>query len=59
MGKIADSILAAVKAAAPEGKISCKDAQALAEKLDVSYAVIGKAANELNIRIKSCQFGCF
>ena len=44
---------------AVEGKLSCATARKIAEDLKLSYQEIGKAANELGIRIKSCQLGCF
>ncbi|MHB9094647.1 MAG: hypothetical protein ACYC21_08235 [Eubacteriales bacterium] len=59
MVKIPDNVLEALKKAAPEGRISCADAHSLAEKLGVELILIGKAADELKIKIKSCQLGCF
>lgn len=59
MDKIPEKVLEAVKAAAPEGRLSCADAHALAEKLEVELLLIGRAADELNLRIKKCQLGCF
>lgn len=49
----------ALAAAALEGKISCEAARALADKLGISYALLGEVANELGIKIKACQLGCF
>ncbi|WP_418791663.1 hypothetical protein [Phosphitispora sp. TUW77] len=59
MDMIPDKVLEAVKDAAPEGRLSCADAHALAKRLDVELLIIGKAADELKIKIKSCQLGCF
>ena len=59
MNKIPEEVLEAVKAAASEGTISCADSQALANRLGVEFMVIGRAADELKIKIKSCQLGCF
>lgn len=59
MDKIPEKVLEAVKEASPEGRISCADAHALAEKLAVDLILIGRAAEYLNIRIKKCQLGCF
>lgn len=56
---IPEQVLQAVKEAAPEGRLSCLDAHRLAGKLDVELLIIGKACDELNIRIKNCQLGCF
>ena len=44
---------------AVEGKLSCETARKIAEDLKLTYPEVGKAANELGIRIKSCQLGCF
>jgi len=42
-----------------EGRISCARAQAIAQTLGVSYRVVGHMADELGIRIRECQLGCF
>ncbi|AVX21310.1 MAG: hypothetical protein ACOY3H_06800 [Bacillota bacterium] len=48
-----------LKEAAPEGRITCAQAWALAEELGVEKGLVGKICNELGIRIKACQLGCF
>jgi len=48
-----------LKEAAPEGRISCARAWELAEELGVDKKLVGKICNELGIRIKACQLGCF
>jgi LAO/AO transport system kinase len=40
-------------------KISCHHARKIAEELDIPYHEIGKAANELGIKIMACELGCF
>ncbi len=40
-------------------RISCADARTIAEELGISYAEIGKVADELKIKIRDCQLGCF
>jgi hypothetical protein len=45
--------------AVPGGRIACAAAFALAEKLKISKAQIGKALDELEIKIERCQLGCF
>ena len=57
--KVSEQVLQAVKEAAPEGRLSCLDAHKLAGKLGVELLIIGRACDELNIRIKNCQLGCF
>jgi len=56
---ISEKVLTAVAAAAQEKKISCADAQKLAGELGVEFQVVGAAANQLDIKIHSCQLGCF
>lgn len=41
------------------GKITCSEARKIAEELDVPYIEVGKMANELKIKIRSCELGCF
>ncbi|MBI4684264.1 MAG: hypothetical protein HY755_03580 [Nitrospirae bacterium] len=48
-----------VKKKAVRGKISCSNARMVAESLGVSYKTVGKAADRLNIKIITCQLGCF
>ena len=44
-----------------EGKqsITCANALEIAEKLSVAPIEVGKMCNEMEIRIKNCQLGCF
>ena len=44
---------------AADGKLSCAAARKIAEDLGVSYQDVGDAADEMGIRIKNCQLGCF
>ncbi|HAM51092.1 MAG TPA: hypothetical protein DCP92_10530 [Nitrospiraceae bacterium] len=41
------------------GKIACPLARKIAEQLNISYQEVGKAADELGIKIKGCELGCF
>ena len=59
MEKIPENVLQAVKKAAPEGRLSCAEAHSLAKALEVDFIIIGQAADELKIKIKNCQLGCF
>jgi Mn-dependent DtxR family transcriptional regulator len=54
-----DKLLQLIRETARDNKISCSQAFEIAEKLDVSPAKVGKALDELNIKIKGCQLGCF
>lgn len=42
-----------------EGRITCQEARKIAEDLGVPYSQVGRAANELRIKIKDCELGCF
>ncbi len=42
-----------------DGRLSCAAARKLAEDLGISYKEVGAAADELGIKIKDCQLGCF
>jgi len=41
------------------GKISCAALRRIAEDIGISYREAGRAANELKIKIKNCDLGCF
>ena len=42
-----------------DGSISCKVALHIAEEAGTSAMKIGRLLNEMEIKIKSCQLGCF
>jgi hypothetical protein len=48
-----------VRRRAPEGRLPCAEALAIAERLGVAPAAVGEAANALGIKIVDCQLGCF
>ncbi len=50
---------AAVREAAPGGRLPCARALQLARELGVSPARVGEVADELGVKIVSCQLGCF
>jgi len=52
-------VKAKIKAAAPEGKITCPAAFRLAEELRLSRRELGELLDELKIKITQCQLGCF
>lgn len=39
--------------------LRCADASKIAEKLKISISEVGKLCHEYDIRISSCQLGCF
>ena len=54
-----EELKARIRAAAPEGKITCPAALLLAEELLISCQEMGNLLNELKIKITQCQLGCF
>ena len=42
-----------------DGKLPCAVAFQIAKKHSVTPQQVGDTANEINIRIASCQLGCF
>lgn len=59
MQQIDPRIVEELKKRSEEGRIACAVALKLAEELKVSTQEIGKAANELKIKITNCSLGCF
>jgi hypothetical protein len=41
------------------GKLACAAARKIAEDLHLTYKEVGEAADELSVKIKSCELGCF
>ena len=54
-----DKVIEEVKKKAVKGRLPCPVARKIAEKLSVSYKEVGRAADELNIKITGCELGCF
>jgi hypothetical protein len=54
-----DQLIDAVRKASAGGTLSCEQAHRLGTELGVSLKDIGAACNELTIKIKACQLGCF
>jgi len=44
---------------AKEGRISCAMLRKIAEEAGVPYKKAGETADELKIRVKQCDLGCF
>lgn len=59
MSDLPKEVLEKVKEAAEDSKLSCPKARKLAKDLKVSPNLIGEACDELNIKIKDCELGCF
>lgn len=52
-------IKTALEAEAKNGKIACKTALELAQKLGCDPSKVGEAANEMKIKVVGCSLGCF
>ena len=48
-----------MRASLVNGKLPCAVAFRIARKLKISPRQVGDTANRLNIKISSCQLGCF
>jgi molybdopterin-guanine dinucleotide biosynthesis protein len=54
-----DKIRAALNERSENGSIPCSVARTIAEEVKVDYQEVGRTANELGIKIISCELGCF
>lgn len=59
MEEVRQEVLKAVEEAAQEGRLTCERAHQLAAALGVPLIEVGRAADLLGIKIRSCQLGCF
>ncbi len=57
--RILDRTKHLLKVRTVDGRISCTAARKIAEELKVPFGEVGKAANELKIKISDCELGCF
>ena len=48
-----------LKASLVDGRLPCAIAFKIARKLKVTPGQVGDAANKLNVKLASCQLGCF
>jgi hypothetical protein len=44
---------------AKDGRLTCNQARSIAERLGVGYRVVGIACDELGVKIRECELGCF
>jgi len=58
-GEIGMALEDEMRASLVNGKLPCAVAFRIARKLKVSPRQVGDTANRLNIKISSCQLGCF
>ena len=53
------ALIEKVKASSKNGKIACKQALKIAAEEGISPKDLGGLLNEIEIKIASCQLGCF
>jgi len=56
---MSEEIEKAVRAAAADGRLPCKKAFDIADRLGVHPLEVGRKADALGIKIAACQLGCF
>ncbi len=54
-----NEIVAAINKKSRKGQISCKSALKIADELGITPKRVGSVINELKIKIRACQLGCF
>lgn len=54
-----EQIMVRLKEVSKDGRITCSAARQVAEEMKVSPRVIGPLCNELKLKIKGCELGCF
>lgn len=59
MCEIPEIVLKTVRKAAEDDRLTCTRAHELAKELGVNLLIVGQACDELKIKIKACQLGCF
>ena len=59
LSNVDDMVKEAVRSAAKDGRLSCKESLELAAGLGVSPGLVGRAADALGVKITGCQLGCF
>ncbi|MEW6714837.1 MAG: hypothetical protein AB1306_07080 [Nitrospirota bacterium] len=48
-----------IKKAASNGIITCAVLRKIAEEVNATYGEAGKAADNLKIKVRNCDLGCF
>jgi len=57
--QVTPEMIAAVKAKAVDGRITCAVLRKYAEDTGIAYKVAGAAADQAGVRVKNCDLGCF
>ncbi len=58
-GEIPQEVREAVQVKAADGKIACPTLRKLAEDMGVGYRVAGAAADDIGVKVRDCDLGCF
>ncbi|MEA2110399.1 MAG: hypothetical protein U9P07_13395 [Pseudomonadota bacterium] len=56
---MSDEVQKKIKELSVEGKITCAQAEMVAREYDLSRKAVGELIDELELKIISCQLGCF
>lgn len=59
MSEQKEKLIQAVREAATEGNLSCTAARKIASEFSVPPKAVGDICDELKIKIKACELGCF
>lgn len=59
MATVEKKLKGAIEAKAKRGTITCPQALQIAKDLKIPGPEVRKALDEMNIKIKQCQLGCF
>ncbi|AEF93367.1 hypothetical protein Desca_0474 [Desulfotomaculum nigrificans CO-1-SRB] len=54
-----EKLVQSVKEAARDGRLSCTMARKIAADYNVPPRTVGDICNQLKIKIKACELGCF
>lgn len=54
-----EKIVQSVKEAAKDGRLSCTMARKIASQYNVTPKTVGDICDQLKIKIKACELGCF
>jgi len=52
-------VIEAIQTSTANNRLSCERAHDIAKSLNIPLQEIGKLCDKLNIKIGSCQLGCF
>ena len=59
MNPLDDRVVAVVREEVGEGKLGCAQAFRIAERLNATPLMVGRAADALDVRLARCQLGLF